>query len=76
MAVADLEGYVHWFDRATGALAGREKVGHERVSTPMLAIDGTLYVIDDKGDVNALRVVPITPRAAKAEPAPPATGGG
>jgi outer membrane protein assembly factor BamB len=86
VAVADLDGYVHWFDRATGALAGRERVGHERVSTPLLAIDGTLYVIDDKGDLNALRVQPITPRAAKAgpapaapaavEPAPAATGGG
>ena len=74
VAVADLEGYVHWFDRATGALAGRAKTGGDRVTNAPLAIDGTLYVINDAGDLSALRAQPIAPRTAKAAPAPaPAT---
>ena len=30
VVVADLDGYVHWFDRATGTLAGRAKAGGDR----------------------------------------------
>jgi outer membrane protein assembly factor BamB len=72
VAVADLDGYVHWFDRATGTPAGRVKTGGNRVTNPPLAVDGLLYVISDKGELVALRGVPIAARAAKAEkPAAP-----
>ena len=70
VVVADLEGYVHWFDRATGTLAGRVKSGGDRVTNPPLAVDGNLYVITDKGDIVALRGTPVASRAAKAEAAP------
>lgn len=70
VAVADLDGYVHWFDRATGALAGRVKTGGNRVTNAPLSVDGTLFVIDDEGSIVALRGVPVAARAAKAEPAP------
>lgn len=79
VVVADLDGYVHWFDRATGNIAGREKVGGDRVTNAPLAIEDTLYVINDKGEISALRGQPITPRAAKRKaepveaPAPPET---
>jgi outer membrane protein assembly factor BamB len=82
VVVADLEGYVHWFDRATGDLAGRIKSGGDRVTNAPLAVADLVYVITDKGDIFALRGTPLASRAAKtetppaSEPAPaPAPGG-
>jgi outer membrane protein assembly factor BamB len=74
VVVADLEGYVHWFDRATGAVAARAKTGGDRVTNAPLSVDGTVYVITDKGDIAALRGSPVAARAAKAEPAPAPAG--
>lgn len=78
VAVADLDGYVHWFDRATGVLAGRVKAGGERVTNPPLALDGTLYLINDAGGIMAMRAS--ATRAARNEPPAanpaPAPGGG
>ncbi len=82
VAVADLDGYVHWFDRVTGTIAGRAKSGGDRVTNAPLVVDGTLYLINDKGEVAAMRGQPIAARAAKAAPAPapapeaPAPAGG
>ncbi|MEO8016605.1 MAG: outer membrane protein assembly factor BamB [Pseudomonadota bacterium] len=72
VAVADLEGYVHWFDRATGAVAGRVKTGGDRVTNAPLSVDGNLYLITDNGDIVALHGQPLTARAAQAAPAPAA----
>ena len=72
VAVADLDGYVHFFDRATGTIAGRTKTSGDRVTNAPLAVDGILYVISDKGDVTALRGLPTGARAAKAAPPPAA----
>jgi outer membrane protein assembly factor BamB len=70
VVVADLEGYVHFFDRATGVIAGRARTSGDRVTNAPLAVDGILYVISDKGDLTALHGLPVS-RAAKAEkPAP------
>ena len=82
VVVADLDGYVHWFDRVTGTIAGRAKSGGDRVTNAPLVVDGTLYLINDKGEVAAMRGQPIAARAAKAAPAPapapeaPAPAGG
>lgn len=67
VVVADLEGYVHFFERATGAIAGRAKTSGDRVTNAPLAVNGILYVISDKGDLTALHGLPVA-RAAKAEP--------
>jgi len=67
VAVADLEGYVHYFDRVTGTPAGRAKTSGDRVTNSPLVVNGILYVISDKGDVTALHGLPIAARAAKAE---------
>jgi len=81
VVVADLEGYVHWFDRATGTLAGRAKNGGNRVTNPPMVVADTLYLINDEGEISALRAQPIAQRAARGEPAaepaatPPASGG-
>jgi outer membrane protein assembly factor BamB len=66
VVVADLDGYVHWFDRATGTLAGRTKTSGDRVTNAPLAVDGMIYVVSDKGDLVALRGLPLASRAAKA----------
>ncbi|HTU64422.1 MAG TPA: outer membrane protein assembly factor BamB [Steroidobacteraceae bacterium] len=71
VAVADLDGYVHFFDRATGNIAGREKTSGDRVTNAPLVVDDVLYVINDKGDLTALRGTPIVARAAKAEKTAP-----
>jgi len=71
VVVADLEGYVHFFDRATGVIAGRVKTSGDRVTNAPLAVDGILYVISDKGDLTALHGLPVGARAAKAEKASP-----
>jgi outer membrane protein assembly factor BamB len=81
VVVADLEGYVHWFDKATGALAGRTKSGGDRVTNAPLSVQGNLYVLTDNGDIVALHGVPVASQAAnagaaEATPAPaPAPGG-
>jgi len=78
VVVADLEGYVHYFDRATGALAGRIKTGGDRVTNAPVAIGDLIYLITDQGDIVALHGTPVASRAAKTEPAPapaPAPGG-
>jgi outer membrane protein assembly factor BamB len=67
VAVADLEGYVHWFDRTTGTLAGRIKTSGSRVSNAPLSANGIIYVIGDNGDLVALHGLPVTARAAKVE---------
>jgi outer membrane protein assembly factor BamB len=69
VVVADLEGYVHWFDRATGALAARAKTSGDRVTNAPLSVNGILYVISDKGDISALTGLPIQARAARVAPA-------
>jgi len=70
VVVADLEGYVHWFDRATGAVAGRVKTGGERVTNAPLSVDGTLYLINDGGDISAMRGSSLTATSAKSDSAP------
>jgi outer membrane protein assembly factor BamB len=72
VVVADLEGYVHFFDRATGVIAGRVKTSGDRVTNAPLAVDGILYVISDKGDLTALHGLPVVARAAKAGKTPTA----
>jgi outer membrane protein assembly factor BamB len=70
VAVADLDGYVHWFDRTTGTLAGRIKTGGDRVTNAPLAVNDNIYVISDKGDLVALHGVAVAARAARAQKAP------
>src|SRR6185436_1774170 len=78
VVVADLDGYVHWFDRATGTPAGRTKSGGDRVTNSPLSAAGNLYLINDAGEIVALHGSPTGTRAAQSEPAPaapPAPGG-
>jgi outer membrane protein assembly factor BamB len=65
VVVADLEGYVHFFDRATGVVAGRAKTAGARVTNAPVTVDGIVYLISDKGDISALRGMPVETRAAR-----------
>jgi len=59
IAVADFQGYVHWLDKASGALAARMPSGGKRVSNPPVAAgDDSLLVINDAGQITAFRAAP------------------
>jgi outer membrane protein assembly factor BamB len=59
VAVADLDGYVHFFDSAEGQLAGRIHALGGRVTAAPLVIGDLLIMMDDKGRIVALRATPI-----------------
>lgn len=69
VAVADYDGFIHWFDRQSGEAVARDKVG-DAVSTAPLSVGGVLLVLTDKGRIEAFR--PAARRAAvAAQPNPP-----
>lgn len=55
LVVVDFEGFVHWLDRASGALVGRIKTAKQRVTNAPLVADGVVYVQSDAGRLTALR---------------------
>jgi outer membrane protein assembly factor BamB len=57
VAVADFQGYVHWLDKASGALLARMPSGGSRVSYSPIVADGLLLVINDAGHITAFRTV-------------------
>ena len=52
VVVADLDGYVHWFDRATGTIAGRDKAAGDRVTNPPLAVEQHALPDQRRGQVS------------------------
>jgi len=60
LVVADFQGYVHWLDKATGALAARTKSGKVRVSTTPVVVGNMVLVVNDRGQISAFRVTPLT----------------
>jgi outer membrane protein assembly factor BamB len=72
IVVADFQGYVHWLDRATGAVVGRVRAGKVRYTNPPVYANGLLLLLNDRGVVDAFRATPIAARAAAtAAPASP-----
>jgi len=57
VVVGDFEGYVHFFDTATGKPQARVQVGSDRVTSPPLVVNDMLYVQTDGGDLAAFRQV-------------------
>jgi outer membrane protein assembly factor BamB len=77
VAVADFQGYVHWFDKATGTLAARASSGDVRVTNAPVAVGDMVLVINDVGRITAFRTSPMQapePRGKRKqrEAAPPA----
>jgi outer membrane protein assembly factor BamB len=56
VAVADVEGYVHWLDRFTGQFVARHRVDHRPVDNPPVAVNNTIYVTSRGGVIDALEV--------------------
>ncbi len=81
--VADYKGYVHWLDKATGALAARASTGKVRISNPPIVSGNLVVLINDAGTISAFRVTPLAgakraaapqaaaPQAAAPQPAVP-----
>jgi outer membrane protein assembly factor BamB len=59
VAVADLDGYVHFFDGAKGELAGRIRALGGRVLAAPLVVDDLLIMMDVEGKIVALRAAPL-----------------
>ncbi len=58
VTVADFQGYVHWLDKTTGALAARTSAGGTRVTNPPVAVGNMLLVMNDEGRITAFRATP------------------
>jgi outer membrane protein assembly factor BamB len=74
IVVADFQGYVHWLNKATGALMGRVRAGKVRYTNAPVYADGTLLLLNDRGVLNAFHATPLRTRATAA--ATPAAGQG
>jgi len=73
IVVGDFQGYLHWLDKASGALAARVSTGGARISTQPLVIGDMVVVVNDRGQINAYRAKPlaVADSKRKAAPAPP-----
>src|SRR5580700_3067197 len=59
VVVADYQGYVHWLDKTTGALAARVSTGKFRISNAPVVAGNLVLVINDRGRINVFRVTPL-----------------
>ncbi|MBV8308621.1 MAG: outer membrane protein assembly factor BamB [Gammaproteobacteria bacterium] len=57
--VGDFQGYLHFLDKASGALAARVASGGARISTQPLVVGDIVVVANDRGQINAYRVKPL-----------------
>jgi outer membrane protein assembly factor BamB len=81
IVTADYQGYVHWLDKATGALAARASTGKVRISNTPVVAGNLVLVVNDAGKISAFRMTPMggkraaTPAEAgtSASPTEPAT---
>jgi outer membrane protein assembly factor BamB len=72
VVVGDFKGYVHWFDKSTGALAARVSTGKVRISNAPIIVGNMLVLINDRGRIMAYRVTPLPGRAKQATKSAPA----
>jgi outer membrane protein assembly factor BamB len=71
LVTADFQGYVHWLDKASGALAARVATGRMRISNPPLVVGNTVVVVNDRGRIEAFRVTPLAAAAGDRKRVPP-----
>jgi outer membrane protein assembly factor BamB len=69
IVTADYRGYVHWLDKATGALAARASTGKVRISNSPVVSGNLVLVVNDIGKITAFRVTPIGGAKRAATPA-------
>ncbi len=70
IVLGDFQGYLHWLDKASGALAARVAAGGARISTRPLVVGDIVLVANDRGQINAYRVKPLAVAATTRKPAP------
>lgn len=58
LVVGDFEGYLHWLDKATGAIIARVNTGGDRITNAPIAFGGRIFVQTDTGKVLAYRSEP------------------
>ncbi len=64
IVTADFQGYVHWLDKQSGALAARAATAKVRISTAPVVVGNLVLVINDRGQISAFRVTPLATAAA------------
>jgi outer membrane protein assembly factor BamB len=69
IVVGDYQGYVHWLDKATGAIAARAATGKVRISNAPVVAGDLMLVVNDLGKITAFRVKPVGGKKAAAAPA-------
>ncbi len=69
VAVGDYDGYMHFFDRATGTLAARNRPFGDGVAAPLVTSGDTVFALDGKGKLVALRVKALPVAAVAPAPA-------
>ena len=72
LVTGDFQGYIHWLDKSTGALAARERSGKVRISSTPAVAGNMVVVINDRGQISAWRVGPRAAGEKKAVPEAPA----
>jgi len=72
IVTGDYQGYLHFLDKATGAIAGRVATGKGRLSNPPIVWGNVVVVDSDTGQVSAWKVTRLAKpkRMALAAPAP------
>jgi outer membrane protein assembly factor BamB len=68
IVLGDFQGYVHWLDKSTGALAARASSGKVRVSATPIVEGDMVLVINDRGQITAFRVAPLAGAKRRAAP--------
>jgi outer membrane protein assembly factor BamB len=70
IVTGDFQGYLHWLDKASGALAARVSAGGGRISTQPVVVGDVVVVANDRGQINAYRVKPLATADSKRKAAP------
>ena len=51
IVIGDLEGYLHWLDKATGETQERIRISKSKISNAPLVLNNSIYVLTDGGDL-------------------------
>jgi len=70
--VADYQGYLHFLDKASGAIIARVSTHNARISTAPVAIGDMVVVDNDRGQIGVFRVSPLGGKRSAPPPPPPA----
>jgi outer membrane protein assembly factor BamB len=68
LVVGDFQGYLHWLDKATGAIVARQKTDGERISNSAVTDDARVFVQTDSGKLLAFRSAAREVKAADSGP--------